>query len=1060
MDTVEPMDTVELGAAQTAAMDAANAAKTASNNAAAEVAGAAASQDADTSSYTLARIAAQDAMESYMAAKAASDAAAATEDTAVAQAQQAIAEARQADAEVALAEAMRLAGVVAMAQQALDDAETERMALDTARMDAETERMALDTARMEAMAAASAAKDAYEAAKMAVAAVEANQGSDQDSYDVAKAAEMAAHEAYMDAKSASDAAAMATSSADAEMYRNTAQEKQEDAETAQGNAMTHAGMVSTAHTEATDLVLAKMKADEAADAAEVAHKRARDAAAGVAMRRPGSTEASSAESAAVNAQIAAALARNASDRAQTAMVSGDAEAEQLRAEAFKTSAERYRETATTIETAVINGDDETVKLTMARGGANTAHVNASQHATDARQAADDVALLLGTTHASATAAGDEATKAEAARDEAMRLSDLADATDDPGMAEEYRVKAEMQEANAMAALGQVNHYLTLAKIGVGASETQQIASLARQAQRHANRAEDHYNNAKASAVDAQNEVDAANASVNKARAARTDVTNASKHLMAAMTARNAANTARDNAKTAWDAAVAAVESAKQSTSILDAEDHLDTASNGENTAEEESETAAERAGDAETAAMSAADSANRHVIGLLMMANAYHIGAPDSDVSEADSVTLAKNRADHVSAVNTRIVAAAASVGNGGGDATVSWPYENAGTDDVDGDGLLQISVMPTGAAGTAVALVRADADADPVVTANFVLGPGLGDFPHEKYITGREVGDKTATNTGTRVILFTDIEQASAPVEAMSVALTNEPVSNVGRIAPTAAPGAPGEAGAFDFAGTYDHDGDPDTAVLAGTFDCVNPATCRLTRTGTGDGGGHEAGTKVTSISGYTFTGAGTTAEVLTMEDLTYLVFGVWLTETDADPVNDYAFGAFADGVSTAAVAVDVTGEATYEGSAAGVRSTASKVDFFSADAELKAKFGTDIELGIITGKIHTIVAGGVDVPDAIYLDLSDQDVANNTDMNNIVGAGTFTGRTRMGMGTLGLDGEQDYPLNGMWSGQFYNGTDTAPDSVAGTFGVSRADDDMNESLSYVGAFGAHKTE
>ena len=125
------MGPTELGAAQTAAMDAANAAKTASNNAAAEVAGAAASQDADISSYTLARIAAQDAMEAYMAAKAASDAAAATEDTAVAQAQQAIAEARQADAEVALAEAMRLAGVVAMAQQALDGGETERMALDT-----------------------------------------------------------------------------------------------------------------------------------------------------------------------------------------------------------------------------------------------------------------------------------------------------------------------------------------------------------------------------------------------------------------------------------------------------------------------------------------------------------------------------------------------------------------------------------------------------------------------------------------------------------------------------------------------------------------------------------------------------------------------------------------------------------------------------------------------------------------------------------------------------------------------------------------------------------------
>ena len=40
------------------------------------------------------------------------------------------------------------------------------------------------------------------------------------------------------------------------------------------------------------------------------------------------------------------------------------------------------------------------------------------------------------------------------------------------------------------------------------------------------------------------------------------------------------------------------------------------------------------------------------------------------------------------------------------------------------------------------------------------MLGLGLGDFVHEKYITGRD-GD--GENTGTRVILFTDIEQANA---------------------------------------------------------------------------------------------------------------------------------------------------------------------------------------------------------------------------------------------------------------------------------------------------------
>ena len=69
------------------------------------------------------------------------------------------------------------------------------------------------------------------------------------------------------------------------------------------------------------------------------------------------------------------------------------------------------------------------------------------------------------------------------------------------------------------------------------------------------------------------------------------------------------------------------------------------------------------------------------------------------------------------------------------------------------------------------------------------------------------------------------------------------------------------------------------------------------------------------------------------------------------------------------------------------------------------------------------------------------------------------------MGQGTLGTDGEYDYPMNGTWYGSFYNPVadvaatttvmedETAPGSVAGTFGVSTSDGDE----SYVGAFGAH---
>ena len=65
-------------------------------------------------------------------------------------------------------------------------------------------------------------------------------------------------------------------------------------------------------------------------------------------------------------------------------------------------------------------------------------------------------------------------------------------------------------------------------------------------------------------------------------------------------------------------------------------------------------------------------------------------------------------------------------------------------------------------------------------------------------------------------------------------------------------------------------------------------------------------------------------------------------------------------------------------------------------------------------------------------------------------------------------------YPFNGTWSAQFYNAamddpatpavdesTTMPPRSVAGTFGVTMGDNmdtmDMDETTSFVGAFGAH---
>ena len=101
-----------------------------------------------------------------------------------------------------------------------------------------------------------------------------------------------------------------------------------------------------------------------------------------------------------------------------------------------------------------------------------------------------------------------------------------------------------------------------------------------------------------------------------------------------------------------------------------------------------------------------------------------------------------------------------------------------------------------------------------------------------------------------------------------------------------------------------------------------------------------------------------------------------------------------------------------------------------------------------------------------SIYLDRA----ADATDNQNIVAAGTFDGRARMGAGVTNPEtGVVSYPYNGVWSGQFYNPAPAtpagrAPMSAAGTFGVTHTDrmgtpDDTSddEISSFVGAFGAH---
>ena len=818
----------------------------------------------------------------------------------------------------------------------------------------------------------------------------------------------------------------------------------------------------------TSLDDARQDAMAAATAADTAYMDAKAAAAKAAELLPGSQQAMDAAADAAAAKTSAILAGEASRRAQAATDSGVAESEQGMAEG-------HRDAAQTSQSDAEAERDDAQVVVDARGEAGTAAMAARTAAGDAQSHAATVARFAGDTSESAMKSAALASKADMAASDAEDASTEADAatTGAAAMAQrdiavEKQGDAEGYEVDADELRREVQIAHDVDELD---DEREAIADAQDAAGKAASAAQDSLGDAESDADAARAAATDARAAANRAAAARTDAPNAAAQATAAETAATAAKDAEGDAMTARNAANDANTAAMDAMTSDDAEMYQGQAETARGNAAMAAATAMTERGKAQTAKDNAEMYEGVHVVGLLRMANAYHITGPATDPAntEADELkAIADNKADHVDAVNMGVAAAVSTADNGGGAVTATYPYGD------EGDGVPAISVTPEG--GDAAALVHADADADPAVTANFVLGPGLGDFPHEKYITGRDNGD----NTGTRVILFTDIEQASAPTEGSSDAVDNAAVSMAGRVNITGALVDASGENARNFPGMYDHDGDPATPAFTGTFTCADPLTCTVNLTNTNADGVYQDGTEVGSIANYRFTGTRTILPMNSVPDTTWLAFGVWLTETVvADDTNTYAFGAFAEGGD--AVENDdnietVTGTATYEGSAAGVHSSASEVEFFSAMATLKADFGNGTANGAITGEIHNIVSGGVPLgggdQNKIFLFLSDQD-ADSPEANNIDADGSFDGRTRMGSGTLGDDGEYDYPYNGTWGGNFYNAvadddtttdvdeSETAPGSVAGTFGVGRGDNDMttmvDETESYVGAFGAH---
>ena len=578
------------------------------------------------------------------------------------------------------------------------------------------------------------------------------------------------------------------------------------------------------------------------------------------------------------------------------------------------------------------------------------------------------------------------------------------------------------------------------------------------------------------ATAAEDARDAASEAYLHAVRARTDSGTAKAELDKAEAAATAARDAADNANAAYMAAMSAADGIDDDGTADAAEMAQMTAEGEQGKAETARDTAASQQSMAETAQSAAETARDTHVIALLIRANGQNITDPELD-ADMDTVVMTVEQLQEaatgraVTALNT--AAGAADNGEAGTTATAAWPGDIAANPDATPPteavpGALSIVVTPE--AGTALTFRTVAAEDDPATTdvdESMTMPKTAGNIAGLGSFSGYDISE------GNRhVIVFTDKRQgtpAVAEVTAVTARTIDDQDVSGNTVTDLGTRSGNMFTGVTYFEGT--DTSDPGMAYT-GTLTCpVAASVCTATTAADG----------TITVVGYEFSGSrparAAVAAVAAMENNNYLAFGVWMDE-DGDgtgTADDPQIGAFADGGSAAVDTTtyggaEVTGEAQYNGSATGVYTEGSSVDYFQGDATLTAKFGDATALGTITGKIHNIVAGEGSHDD-IYLGLDDQDVQTPV-TNNIAAVGTFSGRAWMGDGVLGDDGEPDYPMNGSWSGQFYNGTaddaDTtdvneshvAPGSVAGTFGVTGSTGTGDDAVtrSYVGAFGAHK--
>ena len=567
----------------------------------------------------------------------------------------------------------------------------------------------------------------------------------------------------------------------------------------------------------------------------------------------------------------------------------------------------------------------------------------------------------------------------------------------------------------------------------------------------------------------------ASGSASTAMAARTDYASAS----TASTNAGTQSTAAGNAKTAADAAQTALTNAittyetavdGQDINTQDGAKAIEEAANTLKTAVEKAQEDAEMAQeDAETArdmamgfATEAETAAGAHVLSLFLAANGAHV--PD-----LESTTTINEKAMHVTSVGAAMAAIAGAAGGNQAASTTGtaiWPGDTVEDPDTAGDqfvaGMFSFTVNVAGTNSITSELrpsrvatdLNSDGDTDDASEARIIQTAkaidDLGTF--QGYDLWEDDGDATTDTDRARAIVFTNKKQGD---DSKLTRVGGAARSVIGEAVSTAAELSNVRSSGRTITGvTWTPSGEP---PLMGTLSCAADAACDITL---------GAGGAVTTIEGYTFTGSRAAVEAVTAadaaEDNDYLVFGLWLEESD-DGATD-TFGAFANGGTDYAVGAQaaVTGTADYSGKAAGAHhKTGEGVNWFEGNAGLTANFGTATADGTISGSISGIrVNGGPEMSTPIYLGQ-----AALTD-----GTATFNGAAFMGAATA--PGAVTHEFDGTWSGSFFGETVndagttavdesvTAPLAAAGTFGVTKSEGTGNDMVieSFVGAFGAHK--